>query len=101
MTDEENNITPPSDDEVDIEELLNGMLDARGLTAERIQSLDSLGTLGEKIEDLFKQTKKATPAGTKFDEEGFMDKVAKLMDEKIGTLAPVAKKPALSKWLGL
>lgn len=123
MTDEENNgvvETPPNPDEVDLEELIGGVLEARGFTVDRaakLDLLDSLGSLGDsfglKLEEVLGKlqpgTSTAASSGSSegFDSEGFLGKVGELIDSKLaaftpgGTPAKEKKKPLLQRALGV
>lgn len=92
------------DDTVDLEELVGNVLDSRGLTKERIESLDGLASIKDDILSAFKSAGGGSKGGNstapKFDEEGFLAKVTELIDSKVaGATAP--STPPLKRWLGL
>lgn len=111
--------TPPVDDDtVDLEELIGGVLEARGFTADRAAKLDILDSLGEsfggiggKFEELFSKLP-GTPAapaveGGGFDMDALLSKVGELIDAKFAGFTPGAppptekKKPLMQRMLGV
>ena len=120
MADEPNtpDPTPPNPDEVDLEELIGGVLEARGFTADRAAKLDILDSLGEsfggiggKFDELFTKLTPGTPAkegeSSGFDMDALLSKVGELVDAKMAGLAPGTpaptekKKPLMQRMLGV
>lgn len=66
--------------EVDLEEVIGGILDKRGLTSENMSRLEKIDLL-DGLEDLFKKHK-AKP-GKEFDSDGFLKSVEDLLDTKL------------------
>lgn len=105
MTDLDPNPTPNPDEGIDLEELVGKVLDARGITSERMTKLDSLDNLSGTIGDLFKEhTTGLGTAGASFDQDGFTKSLGELLDAKLASIpgsTTKEKKPALLAWLGL
>lgn len=90
-------------DEVDLEELVGKVLDARGITKERFDALDGIGELKALITAGAPAPAPAPTPGApapSFDETAFMTKVGELIDGKMKGLTSV-KTPPLKRWLGL
>jgi hypothetical protein len=109
---------PATEDEIDLEELIGGVLEARGFTVDRASKLDILDGLGEsfgtKLDELFSKIPVGTPAapagegGTAaFDMDGLLTKIGEMVDAKFAGLAPGTpaptekKKPLLQRALGI
>lgn len=118
MADEPVVTPPPADDEIDLEELIGGVLEARGFTADRASKLDILDGLGEsfgtKLDELFSKLPVGTPAapagegGTPaFDMDGLLSKIGEMVDAKFAGITPGApaatekKKPLMQRVLGI
>lgn len=106
MADDDDNGTS-DEDGVDLEELVGRVLDARGLSEDRLSKIDGLDSIGDTIRTIFKEEgggrTRVTSKGTStFDEDGFLAKVGQLVDEKIAASpASQPKKGALLRYLGL
>ena len=106
-----------TEDEIDLEELIGGVLEARGFTADRATKLDLLDTLGEtfgtKLEEVFSKLSPGTPAtptnggSPTFDMDGLLSKIGEMVDAKFAGLTPGApaatekKKPLMQRMLGV
>ena len=109
MTDDgTNGKTTPEDEGIDLVALVGKVLDERGLTADRLTSLDSLGGLDDRIKTLFTEALGSNAGGASnasapaFDEEGFMAKVGALVDERLKGFTPTSpekKEPVMRRWL--
>jgi len=108
--------TPPNPDEVDLEELIGGVLEARGFTVDRaskLDLLDSLGdTFGSKLEELLTKLQPGTPAPASggssegLDVDGLLSKVGEMIDSKLAGIAPgtpaaTKKPPLMQRMLGV
>jgi hypothetical protein len=106
----------PGEDVVDLEELIGGVLEARGFTADRAAKLDILDGLGEsfgsKLDEVFSKLTPgtpATPAGQSggLDMDGLLSKIGEMVDAKFAGLTPgtpapaVKKKPLMQRMLGV
>lgn len=100
--------TPPNPDEVDLEELIGGVLEARGFTVDRaakLDLLDSIGSIGDsfgmKLEEVLGKLQPGTPASSGssegFDMDGLLGKVGELIDSKLAGLTPGGGTPAAKK----
>lgn len=115
---EEPVVDPPAPtDEIDLEELIGGVLEARGFTVDRAAKLDILDSLGDsfggiggKFDELLTKLTPGTPAkegGSGFDMDALLSKVGELVDAKMagltpGTPAPTEKKkPLMQRMLGV
>lgn len=110
-------VPAPTEDEIDLEELIGGVLEARGFTADRAAKLDILDGLGEsfgtKLDELFSKLPGTTPTPATpgetpaFDMDGLLSKIGEMVDAKFagitpGTPPPAAKKkPLLQRALGI
>src|SRR5581483_5873339 len=77
----------PTDDSVDLLELVGNALEARGLTQERISKLDTLDTFPTSFQQMITESLKGSSEGGKFDEEGFLTKLETLLDGKLETMS--------------
>lgn len=110
MTDDGNNTPIETEDGIDLAELVGSVLDARGLTTDRISKLDTLdsiqglpASIQEALTGAFTPASESTSG--KFDEASFLTKLEGIIDGKLaslptGTPAP-EKKKALAAWLGI
>lgn len=102
MAADANSTTDDGDDGVDLEDLVGRVLDSRGITAERLSSIDGLSGKLEELVSGLKPTKttvktSSTPA---FDEDSFMQKIGAMVDEKLSIVTQAKPKP-LRAWLGI
>jgi hypothetical protein len=90
-------VTDPEIVEIDLEEVIGNILDARGLTSENLSKLDSLDSLSDSLEGLFKKHK--TPAGKPVDTEGLLQSISDMVDEKLKGIATGGGKKNDPGWL--